>query len=73
MSSQTDKPQFAGEARIAGSGSTWVLMVPLRYSDGIYEYVAVFEMRGEKVERLTEYFGAPFPPQPFRAQFTHSA
>jgi hypothetical protein len=69
MSAQTDKPQFAGEQRITGSGSTWVLIAPLRYSDGVYQYIAVFELSGDKVVRLTEIFGAPFPAQEFRAQF----
>ena len=48
-------------------GLNWPL---IRYSDGVYQYIALFELSGDKVVRLTEIFGAPFPAQAFRAQFT---
>jgi SnoaL-like domain len=63
------KPEFAGQPRIVGSGSLWVLMVPLRYGEDILQYVAVLEMEGGKIRRATGYWGAPFPAQESRAPF----
>ena len=70
LRAQETKPEPAGEPRIIGSGDLWVLMMPLRYGEDIYHYVGVYELRDGKVARSTEYFGAPFPAQEFRAQFT---
>ena len=69
MRAQEVKPEFAGEPRIIGSGDVWVVMVPLRYGDEIHHYVGVYELRDGKVAHSTEYFGAPFPAQEFRAEF----
>jgi len=63
------KPVPAGEPRIVGQGDTWVMMLPLRYGDDVYHYVGVFELRDALIHRTTEYFGAPFPPQPSRAAY----
>ncbi len=63
------KPVPAGEPRIVGEGDTWVMMLPLRYGDDIYQYAGVFELRDGLIYRTTEYFGAPFPPQPSRAAY----
>jgi ketosteroid isomerase-like protein len=70
MSAQEVKPQPAGEPRMVGAGNVWVLMMPLRYGDEVHHYVGVYELRDGKIARSTEYFGAPFPPQAFRAEFT---
>ena len=67
------KPVPAGEPRIVGSGDTWVLMLPLRYGEDVYQYVGVFELRGGLIYRTTEYFGAPFPPQASRAAYVTMA
>ena len=64
------KPEFAGPARITGSGDVWVLMAPLRYGTEILHYVAVLELEAGKVRRATGYWGAPFPAQGARASFT---
>jgi len=64
-----EKPEFAGEPRIVGSGSTWVLTLPLRYGDDIYHYAGIFELEDGLLRRATEFFGAPFPAQPARAPF----
>ena len=69
LRAQTVKPEFAGEPRMIGSGDVWVVMVPLRYGEEIHHYVGVYELRDGKVARSTEYFGAPFPAQEFRAAF----
>src|SRR5687767_10628483 len=63
------KPVPAGEPRVVGQGDTWVMMLPLRYGDDLYHYVGVFELLGGRIHRTTEYFGAPFPPQPRRAAY----
>lgn len=69
MRAQEVKPEFAGEPRMIGSGDVWVVMLPLRYGDETHHYVGVYELRDGKVVRSTEYFGAPFPAQEFRAEF----
>jgi ketosteroid isomerase-like protein len=63
------KPEFAGEPRLIGSGSVWVLMVPLRYGKDILQYVAVLELEAGKIRHATGYWGAPFPAQESRAAF----
>ena len=52
-----------------GSGDVWVVMVPLRYGEDIHQYVGVYELRDGKIAHSTEYFGAPFPAQEFRAKY----
>ena len=63
------KPQFAGQPRLVGSGSVWVLMVPLRYGEDVLQYVAVLELEGGRIKHATGYWGAPFPAQESRAPF----
>ena len=63
------KPEFAGQPRLVGSGSLWVLMVPLRYGRDVLQYVAVLELEGGKIRRATGYWGAPFPAHASRAPF----
>jgi ketosteroid isomerase-like protein len=65
-----EKPELAGEPRVVGEGNVWVLMMPLRYGSEIHHYAGVFELEDGKIRRSTEFFGAPFPAQPARAQFT---
>jgi ketosteroid isomerase-like protein len=73
MRAQEVKPEFAGEPRMIGSGDVWVVMVPLRYGDEIHHYVGVYELRNGKVAHSTEYFGAPFQAQEFRAQYADNS
>ena len=70
MRSQEVEPEVAGEARIVGDGDLWVAMVPLRYGTDLYHYVGVLELDGNQIRRGTGYFGAPFPAQAYRAEFT---
>ena len=63
------KPQFAGAPRLVGSGRTWVLMVPLRYREDLFQYVAILELEGGRIKHATGYWGAPFPAQDARAAF----
>jgi len=44
-------------------------MVPLRYSDGVYHYTAVLELVDGRIKRGTGTWAAPFPAQPYRAEF----
>jgi ketosteroid isomerase-like protein len=64
-----EKPEIAGEPMIMGEGDTWVITMPLRYGADTYHYAGVFELEDGRVRRTTEFFGAPFPPNPARAQF----
>ena len=64
------KPEMAGEPSFVGCGDLWVARVPLRYGDEIYHYVGIFSLEDGKIRRTTEYFGAPFPPNPGRAGFS---
>ncbi len=63
------KPEFAAQPRLVGSGSVWVLMVPLRYGEEVLEYVAVLELEDGRIRHATGYWGAPFPAQASRAPF----
>jgi hypothetical protein len=64
-----EKPDIAGEAQLAGAGGVWVIRMPVRYGPDIYHYVGIFELEGSLIRRSTEFFGAPFPPNPARAAF----
>jgi ketosteroid isomerase-like protein len=64
------KPDMAGEPSLEGCGDLWVARAPLRYGDDIYHYVGIFRVEDGKIRRTTEFFGAPFPPNPGRAQFS---
>jgi hypothetical protein len=66
------KPEFAGQPRLVGSGSLWVLMVPLRYGEDVLQYVAVLELEGGRISHATGYWGAPFPAQASRAPYAES-
>jgi len=67
------KPQIGGSPRLVGSGPIWVLMVPLRYGEDVFEYVAVLELEGGRIRRGTGYWGASFPAQASRAPFADPA
>lgn len=66
------KPEVAGEPSIVGAGSHWTMQMPLRYGADVYHYVGVFEITDGRIQRSTEYFGAPFPAQEARARFAES-
>lgn len=70
MTATEEKPEVAGEPRIVGAGDVWVVMAPLRYGTELHHYVGIFELDAGRVRRTTEYFGAPFPAQEARAQYT---
>ena len=66
------RPEMAGEPSLEGCGDLWVARAPLRYGEEIYHYVGVFSLQDGKIRHTTEYFGAPFPPNPGRAAFSDS-
>jgi ketosteroid isomerase-like protein len=67
---QQEKPEVAGEPSLDGCGDVWVARAPLRYGSDIYHYVGVFMVEDGRIRRSTEYFSAPFPPNPARAEFS---
>ena len=69
MMAQQDQPEMVGVPRLVGGGDTWVMMVPLRYSDGLYHYTAVLELLDGRIKRATGTWAAPFPAQAYRAEF----
>lgn len=70
LRAQEVTPEMAGEPSLEGCGDVWVARAPLRYGEDIYHYVGIFTVEDGKVRRTTEFFGAPFPPNPARAEFT---
>ena len=73
MLATEEQPEIAGEPRVVGEGSTWVLTMPLRYGADIYHYTGIFELEDGVIRRTTEFFAAPFPAQPARAPFAVGA
>jgi ketosteroid isomerase-like protein len=56
--------------RVVADGDLAVLEAELRYADGsVYHGVSVIEVRDGKLVRETDYFGAPFDPPQWRAQW----
>jgi ketosteroid isomerase-like protein len=70
LRAQEQRPEVAGEPSLEGGGNMWVTRMPLRYGEDIYHYVGIFTLEDGKIRRSTEYFAAPFPPNPARAEFT---
>jgi len=70
LQAQEVTPEMAGEPSLEGCGDIWVARAPLRYGEDLYHYVGIFTVEDGKVRRTTEFFGAPFPPNPARAAFT---
>ena len=69
MEVQEVKPEPAGEGRMVGEGDIWVVMMPLRYGEDLYQYVGVLELESGRIKRGTGYFAAAFPAQDYRARF----
>ena len=69
MEVQEVKPEPAGEGRMVGEGDVWVVMMPLRYGEDLYQYVGVLELESGRIKRGTGYFAAAFPAQDYRARF----
>jgi ketosteroid isomerase-like protein len=70
LRAQEQSPEPAGEPSLEGCGDVWVARVPLRYGEDIYHYVGIFQLEEGRIRHSTEYFAAPFPPNPARAAFS---
>lgn len=56
--------------QVVGSGDDYTIEGFLTYPNGErWAYVAVVHFRDGLVDKLTEYFGAPFPPAEWRARW----
>ncbi|HEX2681563.1 MAG TPA: nuclear transport factor 2 family protein, partial [Candidatus Dormibacteraeota bacterium] len=56
--------------RITGSGDHYTVEGRLAYPNGeVWNYVDLFELRNDKVVKVTEYFVAPFPAAEWRAKW----
>jgi len=56
--------------QIVGSGDDYTIEGFVTYPNGErWAYVAVLHFRDGLVDKLTEYFGAPFPPAEWRARW----
>ena len=68
-----EQPSVAGPPEVVGAGDVWVVRMPLRYGEDIYHYVGILELDGGRIRRSTEFFAAPFPASPARAEFADAA
>ena len=61
----------ATPVRLVGEGDVWVqeLLFDYRGDVGTYHVCAVHEFRDGKMAAMTEYFGPPFEPAEWRAQW----
>jgi ketosteroid isomerase-like protein len=58
--------------RTIGGGDVWVTEVLFDYGgdDSPWRVCAIFEVSGERIGRVTEYFGPPFDAPEWREEFT---
>jgi hypothetical protein len=58
--------------RTAGSGDVWVSEVIFDYGTGDppWRVCSIIEFSGDRIGRVTEYFGQPFEAPAWRAPFT---
>jgi hypothetical protein len=60
--------------RITGSGDHYAVEGRVRYPNGEdWTVVDLFELRNDKIVRVTEYFGANFPPAEWREKWVEKA
>lgn len=60
--------------RIIGTGDKYTVEGTLTYPNGeVWHFVDLFELRDDKVLRVTEYFAAPFPAAEWRARWVEKA
>lgn len=56
--------------RISGTGDHYVVEGTVQYPSGeTWHFVDLIELSGDRVMKITEYFGAPFPPAEWRAKW----
>jgi ketosteroid isomerase-like protein len=68
-----EHPSVIAPPKVLGAGDLWVIRMGLRYGEDIAHYVGILELDGGRIRRSTEFFAAPFPANPARAEFTDAA
>ena len=59
--------------RIMGTGDHYSVEGRLVYPNGdTWNFVDLFDLRGDRVVKVTEYFAAPFPPPAWRARWVET-
>jgi SnoaL-like protein len=60
-------PPKARVERITGSGETWVAELVADYGEERWYTVSVIEFEGDRIARMTDYFGPSFPAPEWRS------
>jgi hypothetical protein len=55
--------------RVTGGGDAWVAELTADYGDERWFIVSVIEFEGDRISRLTDYFGPTFPAPAWRGQW----
>jgi hypothetical protein len=55
--------------RISGAGDTWVAEMVLAYGEEPWYGVSIVEFEGQRIARMTDYFGPAFPAPAWRDQW----
>lgn len=55
--------------RITGAGEIWVAELTAQYGDDRWYIVSLIEFEGERIARLTDYFGPALPAPDWRADW----
>ncbi len=70
----TSHPTFPGVdlVRTIGGGDVWVTEARFDYGGGRppWSVCAIFEFSGDRIAKVTEYFGTPFDAPEWRKEFT---
>ena len=61
-------PQYRVE-RISGEGRTWVAECVAQYGEERWHIVSIIEFEGDRIDRMTDYFGPDFPAPEWRSQW----
>lgn len=57
--------------RIVGSDAVWACEADFDYGGGaVWRICSIVELRGDRIARVTQYFGQPFPPADWRRGIT---
>lgn len=58
--------------RIVGAGNVWICEADFDYGGeiGVWRICSVMELSGQRIARITQYFGAPFPAADWRTGIT---
>jgi ketosteroid isomerase-like protein len=68
MAGYPDLPR-ATMRRIVGRGDLWLAETTLDYAGKTVHAISIYEFRGGKIARETDYFGDPFEPAEWRTQW----